>query len=105
MGAAVPPLPWTGSRARSRERGYAEAMHDLWLFADEMKNSRINETARRGCEDIEGLHAEVAVIVMLDKIASYARDAWLLGEVAAVTPEKFDAWIGQWRFKPAPVEV
>lgn len=72
------PLPGSGSRARSRERGYAEAMLAVFTLAAELQRGPMTATEA------------------LDLIHSYAFDAWVLGDQPKVTLGDMHGWVGNW---------
>lgn len=71
-------LPGSGSRQRSRERGYAEAMFAVFTLADELERGPMTA-------------AEA-----LDRIRSYAFDAWMIGDQPKVTLGDMYGWVGNW---------
>jgi hypothetical protein len=72
-------LPGSGSRARSRERGYADAMFQVFAVARELERGPLPP-------------AEA-----LDFLAQYAFDAYAIGEVPRVTLAHMHGWIGRWQ--------
>jgi hypothetical protein len=65
-----------GTRARSREIGYAEAMHDIWSLLRAKERQYQALAADTGCPALAAGFAAVAGA--MDDIASYAFDAWLI---------------------------
>ena len=72
------PLPGSGSRARSRERGYAEAMFAVCALIGELERGPLTATEA------------------LDRIGSYAFDAWVLGDRPRVSLVDMYGWVGNW---------
>jgi hypothetical protein len=70
-------LPWSGSRARTRDIGYGEAMHEVAMLVHDLK---------RGPLDPAGV---------LKAVVEYANAAHLLSIVPALTPDRLDWW-GDW---------
>jgi hypothetical protein len=82
-------MPWSGSRARSRDRGHADAMRDVFELVRDVMKARAEDGT---------LHPEAAFV--LDAVASYAFDAWLLGVEPKMTPDGLRRWADWSRSEP-----
>lgn len=72
------PLPWSGSRARTRDRGYAEAMGELFRLVRDLQNGPLPAD--------EALHL----------LGSYCFDAWAMGDQPVIGLEQLEGWLGNW---------
>ena len=72
-------LPGSGTRARSRALGYADAMFQLFTAAQELER---------------GPHPPAEA---LDYLAQYAFDAYIIGTAPRVTLADMHGWIGRWQ--------
>jgi hypothetical protein len=80
------PLPWSGSRARSRDRGYADALKEVFSFAQELERSPLMADEQ------------------MEAMRTWAFDTWLATMEPALTVGDLDGYIGLWDSKPAPAE-
>jgi hypothetical protein len=94
-------MPWTGSRARSRELGYADAMREVYEMTGEMLDQRARTAPCEG----NGVTAAVEAIEALAAVRHYAFDAWLLGDQPVMHPGMLAGWVGQWHSKTTPEEA